>query len=61
MEKMARAASFKLPQPMFHEPVFEEGEVTPDPTGFMADHPSDTALYKEVQKLLTTEVVGFDK
>jgi Calcineurin-like phosphoesterase len=58
---MARAASFKLPQPMFHEPVFEEGQVTPDPTGFMEDHPSDKALYKEVQKLLTTEVVGFDK
>jgi hypothetical protein len=56
---MARAASFKLPQPMFHEPVFEEGQVTPDPTGFMEDHPSDKELYKEVQKLLTTEVVGF--
>ncbi len=58
---MARAATFKLPQPMFHEPVFEEGQVTPDPTGFMEDHPSDKELYKEVEKLLKTEVVGFEK
>ncbi len=58
---MSRASSVPMPQPLFHEPVFGEGKVTPDPTGFMEKHPSDTALYKEVEKLLKTEVVGFDK
>jgi hypothetical protein len=58
---MARSASHALPNPMFHEPVFGDGKVTPDPTGFIEDHPSDTALYKEVANLLKTEVVGFEK
>jgi Calcineurin-like phosphoesterase len=57
---MPRAESQALPQPLFHEPVFGEGKVTPDPTGFIEAHPSDTALYKQVEKLLTTAVVGFD-
>jgi hypothetical protein len=58
---MPRPTSHSLPQPLFHEPVFGEGKVTPDPTGFIEDHPSDKALYQQVEELLKTEVVGFEK
>jgi hypothetical protein len=58
---MARAASVELPEPMFHEPVFDEGKVSADPTGFLQNHPGDAQLYKQIEKLLTTEVVGFQK
>lgn len=58
---MPRSVSHTLPDPVFHEPVFGEGTVTPDPTGFIQPHPSDKALYKEVENLLKTKVVGFNK
>jgi hypothetical protein len=58
---MARSESHPLPQPLFHEPVFREGKVSADPTGFIKPHESDKALYKEVENLLKTAVVGFDK
>jgi hypothetical protein len=58
---MPRAESHALPNPLFHEPVFGEGKVTPDPAGFVQPHESDKELYKEVAKLLTTDVVGFDE
>jgi hypothetical protein len=58
---MPRAVSHPLPQPLFQEPVFGEGKVTPDPTGFIVEHPSDTELYRELGNLLKTEVVGFAK
>jgi Calcineurin-like phosphoesterase len=58
---MPRSLSHALPQPVFHEPFFGEGKVTPDPTGFIKNHPSDTATYKEVQNLLKTAVVGFEQ
>src|SRR5277367_4930153 len=51
---MPRNTITPLPQP-----VFNEGSVTPDPTQFKVAHPSDTQLYKEIQKLLTKDVVGF--
>ena len=35
-----------LPQPVFGEPIFSEGEVIPDPTGFDVRHSSDEVLYK---------------
>jgi hypothetical protein len=57
---MPRAESQPLPQPLFHEPVFGDGKVTADPTGFVEQHPSDTALYNQVGNLLKTAVVGFD-
>ncbi len=58
---MPRADSHPLPQPLFREPVFGDGKVSPDPTGFIKNHPSDKQLYKEVEKLLKTQVVGFAK
>lgn len=58
---MPRADTHRLSQPMFQEPIFSEGTVTPDPTGFVEDHPSDAKLYREVEKLLKTKVVGFPK
>jgi hypothetical protein len=60
-KSMARSESHPLPQPLFHEPVFGEGKVSADPTGFIKPHESDKALYKEVENLLKTAVVGFDK
>jgi calcineurin-like phosphoesterase family protein len=50
-----------LPQPIFHEPIFSEDETLPSPTGFETEHPSDTATYAEVKKLLTKEVVAIPK
>jgi hypothetical protein len=58
---MASSEGFPLPHPLFHEPIFGEGKPTPDPTGFIENHPSDTALYAEVAKLLKTQVVSFEK
>jgi hypothetical protein len=46
--------------PAFPQPIFNEGNVTPDPTRFKTPHPSDTPQYKEVEKLLKKQVVGFD-
>jgi hypothetical protein len=46
-----------LPQPIFQEPSFSEGQTTPDPTGFQTAHPSDDATYKKVQDLLKKNVV----
>ena len=51
---MPRDAITPLPQP-----VFDEGSVTPDPTRFSTAHPSDSQLYKVIQKLLTKDVVSF--
>src|ERR1700678_1923058 len=42
------------------QPVFNEGSVTPDPTGFKVEHASDTQVYKEIQNLLTKDVVSFN-
>ena len=58
---MSRPANAVLPQPVFQEPVFNEGVASPDPTGFWKKHPSDNALYKQIQNLLTKDVVGFDQ
>ena len=58
---MPRAVSHVLPQPLFKEPVFGGSRITTDPTGFVKSHPSDKALYREVEKLLKTSTVGFDK
>jgi len=42
------------------QPIFNEGNVSPDPTRFKTAHPSDKLQYKEIEKLLKTQVVGFD-
>ena len=52
---MPREKSTPLPQP-----VFNEGNLTPDPKQFKVKHPSDTQQYKEIEKLLTKDVVSFE-
>jgi hypothetical protein len=42
------------------QPIFNEGQVTPDPTQFKVPEPSDAQVYKEIQNLLTKDVVGFN-
>lgn len=46
--------------PTFPQPIFNEGNVTPDPTRFKIAHASDNQQYKEIENLLKTQVVGFD-
>jgi hypothetical protein len=55
---MARAARVRLPQPVFHEPIFGEDGTRPDPTGFSTTHPSDNALYSQIGNLLKKQVVA---
>ncbi len=50
-----------LANPLFDEPAFGEGVVTPDPTHFSTSHPSDNAEYKVIGDLLKTQVVAFEK
>ena len=52
---MPREANSPLAQP-----VFDESSATPDPGRFKTAHPSDTALYKQVENLLKKDVVSFD-
>ena len=56
---MPRNAKTPLVAPVFGEPVFNEGVPTPDPTQFKLPHPSDSKLYKQIQNLLTKDVVSF--
>jgi len=52
---MPRNSNAPLPQP-----VFNEGNITPDPTRFKVPHASDKLLYKEVANLLKKDVVPFE-
>ena len=58
---MPRNVNQPLPQPIFHEPVFNETVRSADPAGFLKAHPSDNALYKQIQDLLKKDVVSFDQ
>ena len=58
---MARAPLTKLPQPVFHEPIFGADGSLPDPTGFSTLHGSDDALYKQIGDLATKELVAIPK
>jgi len=49
---MPTSPSHSLPNPVFDEPVFQEGQTLPDPKGFHLPHPSDAATYKQLGKLL---------
>jgi Calcineurin-like phosphoesterase len=51
---MPRELSTPLPQP-----IFNEGSITPDPKQFKTKHPSDNQQYKQIQNLLTKDVVPF--
>lgn len=56
---MPRKIKAVLSRPLFSEPVFNESVPSPDPSQFNVT-PNDNQFYtKEVEKLLTTEVVSF--
>src|SRR5215469_18279150 len=56
---MPRKPKTLLSQPLFSEPVFNEGVPTPDPSQFQVT-PNDQQFYtKQVQALLAKEVVAF--
>jgi hypothetical protein len=42
------------------QPIFDESQVTPDPTRFRTGHASDAQLYKEIGNLLSKDVVSFN-
>jgi Calcineurin-like phosphoesterase len=44
----------------FPQPIFNEGNIIPDPKRFKIKHASDTAQYKQLGDLLKKDVVGFD-
>ena len=58
---MPRSAVTKMAEPIFGKPVFGETTQTPDPTGFTVPFQNDDAVYKEIQALLTKDVVSFVK
>ena len=58
---MPRKPEVKIKLPLFSEPVFQEEVPTPDPTQFQVK-PDDQQFYtKQVEALLKTEVVAFNK
>jgi hypothetical protein len=50
-----------LPQPLFSEPVFNEGVLTPDPDVFTTPHGSDGELYQKLGDALKRDAVAFDR
>jgi Calcineurin-like phosphoesterase len=58
---MPRSAETKMPAPIFGQPVFNETTQTADPGGFLVPFQNDDATYKQIEKLLTKDVVSFDK
>ena len=58
---MARQPVNPVSRPIFQEPVFSEAGISSDPTGFQQPHPSDSDVYKQIENLLTKDVVGFEK
>jgi hypothetical protein len=58
---MARQLTNPVPHPIFQEPLFNEAVVSGDPAGFQLPHPSDDDVYKQIEDLLTEDVVGFEK
>ena len=58
---MPRKPKTLLSQPLFSEPVFNEGVPTPDPSQFQVT-PNDQQFYtKQVEALLTKDAVAFPK
>ena len=58
---MPRKLKVAFSQPLFSEPVFQEEVPTPDPSQFTVT-PNDEQFYtKEVQALLSKDVVGFNQ
>jgi hypothetical protein len=42
-----------LPQPIFHEPFFDEDKPSTDPTGFETKHPSDGESFCAVSVVIS--------
>ncbi len=61
MAHRPRHAPAPMPGPVFHEPIFSEDDPTPSPTGFETKHPSDGAIYANIEDLLSKSVVDFPK
>jgi len=57
---MARNSN-PVTHPIFQEPVFNEAVVSGGPAGFQEPHPSDDDVYKQIEDLLTKDVVSFEK
>ncbi len=58
---MPRKAKSPLSQPLFGEPVFQEEVPTPDPAQFKVTNDDEKFYTKEVQALLTKDVVSFNQ
>ena len=58
---MPRKSNAPLSQPLFSEPVFQEGVPTPDPTQFKTPVTDDSLYTPELQKLLVKDVVAFNQ
>jgi len=58
---MPRKAIAKLSQPLFSEPVFNEGVPTPDPSQFKTPVTDDNLYTPQLQALLAKDVVPFDQ
>jgi len=58
---MPRKPNAPLSQPLFSEPVFQEGVPTPDPTQFKTPVTDDSLYTPELQKLLVKDVVAFNQ
>jgi len=58
---MPRKSNAKLSQPLFSEPVFQEGVPTADPTQFKTPVTDDSLYTSELQKLLVKDVVAFSQ
>jgi hypothetical protein len=58
---MPRSKKSKLSQPLFSEPVFNQGVPTADPTQFTTPVTDDKLYTPELQALLAKDVVPFDQ
>ena len=58
---MPRKENTPLARPLFSQPVFNETTNTIDQAGFQTPFVPDDAIYKQIEKLLTKDVVSFDK
>jgi Calcineurin-like phosphoesterase len=58
---MPRSAHTELAHPIFGQPVFNETTQTADPGGFLVPFQKDDDIYKQIETLLTKDVVSFEK
>ncbi len=56
-----RSAHTPLSEPVFDEPIMENGVLTPDPGGFLVKHPSDSPIYDELGDAQNKDVVAVPK